>query len=136
MSFFSNLRGQRLPVPSSLFLTLCLQYLDLDLTQSSVQSLSHVRLLVTAGRQDSLSINNSRSPPKPMSNESVMPSNQLILCRPLLLLPSVFPSIRVFSWNSSPGLLFLTLSYSCLVTRHFSTLLILGLACCLLSSSL
>ena len=88
-------------MPSSLFLTLCLQYLDLDLTQSSVQSLSHVRLLVTAGRQDSLSINNSRSPPKPMSNESVMPSNQLILCRPLLLLPSIFPSIRVFSNESA-----------------------------------
>ena len=87
-------------MPSSLFLTLCLQYLDLDLTQSSVQSLSHVRLLVTAGRQDSLSINNSRSPPKPMSNESVMPSNQLILCRPLLLLPSIFPSVRVFSTES------------------------------------
>ena len=88
-------------MPSSLFLTLCLQYLDLDLTQSSVQSLSHVRLLVTTGRQDSLSINNSRSPPKPMSNESVMPSNQLILCRPLLLLPSIFPSIRVFSNESA-----------------------------------
>ena len=43
----------------------------------------------------------SRSPPKPMSIESVMPSNHLILCRPLLLLPSVFPSIRVFS-NESP----------------------------------
>jgi len=101
LSFFSNLRGQRLPVPSSLFPTLCLQYLDLDLTQSSVQSLSRVRLLVTAARQDSLSINNSRSPPKPMSNESVMPSNQLILCRPLLLLPSIFPSIRVFSNESA-----------------------------------
>jgi len=88
-------------VPSSLFPTLCLQCLDLDLTQSSVQSLSRVRLLVTAARQDSLSINNSRSPPKPMSNESVMPSNQLILCRPLLLLPSIFPSIRVFSKESA-----------------------------------
>ena len=44
----------------------------------------------------SLSITNSRSPPKPMSTESVMPSNHLILCRPLLL-PSIFPSIRVFS---------------------------------------
>ena len=88
-------------MPSSLFPTLCLQYLDLDLTQSSVQSLSRVRLLVTAARQDSLSINNSRSPPKPMSNESVMPSNQLILCRPLLLLPSIFPSIRVFSNESA-----------------------------------
>ena len=88
-------------MPSSLFPTLCLQYLDPGLTQSSVQSLSRVRLLVTAARQDSLSINNSRSPPKPMSIESVMPSNQLILCRPLLLLPSIFPSIRVFSNESA-----------------------------------
>ena len=48
-------------------------------------------------RQAPLSITNSRSPPKPMSIESVMPSNHLILCRPLLLLPSIFPSIRVFS---------------------------------------
>ena len=46
-------------------------------------------------------ITNSRSPPKPMSIESVMPSNQLILCHPLLLLPSVFPSIRVFSNESA-----------------------------------
>ena len=50
-----------------------------------------------AARQASLSITNSRSPPKPMTIESVMPSNHLILCRPLLLLPSIFPSIRVFS---------------------------------------
>ena len=47
--------------------------------------------------QASLSITNSQSPPKPMSIESVMPSNHLILCRPLLLLPSILPSIRVFS---------------------------------------
>ena len=51
--------------------------------------------------QASLSITNSRSPPKPMSIESVMPSNHLILCRPLLLLPSIFPSIRVFSNESA-----------------------------------
>ena len=44
----------------------------------------------------SLSMTNSQSPPKPMSIESVMPSNHFILCRPLLLLPSIFPSIRVF----------------------------------------
>ena len=47
------------------------------------------------------SITNSRSPPKPMSIESVMSSNHLILCRPLLLLPSIFPSIRVFSSESA-----------------------------------
>ena len=48
----------------------------------------------------SLSMTNSQSPPKPMSIESVMPSNHFILCRPLLLLPSIFPSIRVFSMES------------------------------------
>ena len=69
---------------------------------SSVQSLSSVWLFATpwtTARQASLSITNSRSPHKPMSIESVMPSNHLILCRPLLLLPSIFPSIRVFSFN-------------------------------------
>ena len=66
---------------------------------SSVQSLSRVQLFATpwtAARQASLSITNSRSSPKPMSIESVVPSNHLILCHPLLLLPSSFPSIRVF----------------------------------------
>ena len=66
---------------------------------SSVQSLSHVRLFAspwTAARQATLSITNSRSLPKLMFIESVMPSNRLILCCPLLLLPSIFPSIRVF----------------------------------------
>ena len=70
---------------------------------SSVQSLSHVRPFATpwtAARQASLSITNTRSPPKPMSIELVMPSNHLILCCPLLFLPSVFPSIRVFSNES------------------------------------
>ena len=71
---------------------------------SSVQSLSHVRLFViprTTVHQASLSITNSRSPPKLMSIESVMPSSHLILCHPLLLLPSIFPSIRVFSNEST-----------------------------------
>ena len=66
---------------------------------SSVQSLSRVRLfatLWTAAHQASLSITKSRSLLKLMSIESVMPSNYLMLCRPLLLLPSIFPSIRVF----------------------------------------
>ena len=70
---------------------------------SSVQSLSRVRLFVTpwtAARQASLSITNSQSLPKPMSIELVMPSNHLILCRPLLLLLSVFPIIRFFSNES------------------------------------
>ena len=55
----------------------------------------------TAARQASLSITNSQSPPKPMSIQSVMPSNHLILCHPLLVLPSIFPSIRVFSNESA-----------------------------------
>ena len=55
----------------------------------------------TAAHQASLSIIHSRSPPKPMSIESVMPSNHLILCCPLLLLPPIFPSIRVFSNESA-----------------------------------
>ena len=70
---------------------------------SSVQSLSRVWLFATpwtAAHQASLSITNSRSPPKPMSIESVMSSNHLILCHPLLSLPSIFPSIRVFSNES------------------------------------
>ena len=69
----------------------------------SVQSLSHVWLFATpwtAAHQASLSITNSRRPPKPMSIESVMPSNHLILCRPLLLLLSIFPNIRIFSNES------------------------------------
>ena len=70
---------------------------------SSVQSLSHVQLLATsrtAARQASLSITNSRSLLKLMSIESVMPSNHLILCCPLFLLPSIFPSNRAFSNES------------------------------------
>ena len=70
---------------------------------SSVQSLSRVRLFVTpwtTAHQTSLSITNSQSLPKLMSIASVMPSNHLILCYPLLLLPSIFPSIRVFSNES------------------------------------
>ena len=74
-----------------------------DKYHSSVQSLSRVRLFATpwtAACQASLSITNSRSLLKLMSIELVMPSNHLILCRPLLLLPSIFPSIRVFSSES------------------------------------
>ena len=66
---------------------------------SLVQSFSHVRLFATpwtAARQASLSITNSQSPTKSMSIELVMPSSHLILCHPLLLLPSIFLSIRVF----------------------------------------
>ena len=71
---------------------------------SSVHLFSHVQLFVTpwtAALQASLSITNSWSFLKLMSTESVTPSNHLILCRPLFLLPSIFPSIRVFSSKSA-----------------------------------
>ena len=77
------------------------QYLPVQF--SLVQSLSHVRLFETTWTtacQASLSNTNSWSPHKPMSTELVMPSNHLILCHPLLLLRSIFPSIRVFSNES------------------------------------
>ena len=70
---------------------------------SSVRSLSHVQIFATpwtVAHQASLSITNSWSLLKLMSMESMMPSNHLILCRPLLLLPSIFPNIRVFSKRS------------------------------------
>ena len=70
----------------------------------SVQLLSHVQLFATAwtaSHQASLSITNSWNPPKPMSIESLMLSNHVILCCPLLLLPSIFPRIRVFSNESA-----------------------------------
>ena len=78
-------------------------YTYIHIQFSSVQSLSHVRLFATpwtTAHQASLSITNSWRPPKPMPIKSVMPSNHLILCRPLLLLPSIFNSVRVFSNES------------------------------------
>ena len=90
MSFFKNMNTKLLYDPATPLL---------DIQFSSVQSLSHVWLFVTqwtAARQASLSITNTWSIPKPMSIELVMPWNHFILCRPLLLLPSIFPSIRVF----------------------------------------
>ena len=82
------------------FLNEYILHIASSIQYSLVQSFSRVRLFATpwtAARQASLSITNSQSLPKLMSIESVMPSNHLILCRPLLLLPSTFPSIRVFS---------------------------------------
>ena len=79
-------------------------------TSCHTLSLSHVQLFAmsnslrphdTAAREASLSITDSRSLPKLISIELVMPSNHLILCRPLLLLPSIFPSIRVLSYESA-----------------------------------
>ena len=77
---------------------------DKDKGFSSVQSLSRVQLFATpwtAAHQTSLSITNSRSLLKLMSIESVMPSNHLILCGPLLLPPSIFASVKVFSNESA-----------------------------------
>ena len=77
---------------------------NLPAMQDSVQLLSCVRLFATpwtAAWQAFLSITNSRSSLRLMSIESVMPSSHLILCRPLLLPPSIFPSIRVFSNESA-----------------------------------
>ena len=85
---------------STLHRRLLLSYIQF----SSVQWLSHVRLFAApwaTACQASLSITSSRSSPKPMSIESVMPSNHLILCRPFLFLPSIFPSIRVPSNESA-----------------------------------
>ena len=79
------------------------QWQTLFSVSQSVQLLNHVRMFATpwtTTRQASLSITNSRSPPKPMSIESVMSSNHLILCCPLLLLTSIFPSLKVFSNES------------------------------------
>ena len=90
-----------------LSILLCLELKSLDISFSSVQSLSRVPFFVTpwtAARQPFRSITNSQSLPKLMSIESVMPSNHLILCRPLLLLPSIFLSIRIFSNESALGI--------------------------------
>ena len=81
-----------------------IQSWSFDQQHKSVQSLNCVQLFAipwTAAHQASLSITNSQSPPKPMSIKSVKPSSHLILCRPLLLLPSIFPSTRVFSNESA-----------------------------------
>ena len=82
----------------------CLIWKSASVQFSSVQSLSRVQLFATpwiAARQASLSITNSRSSLRFTSIESVMPSRHLILCRPLLLLPPIPPSIRVFSNEST-----------------------------------
>ena len=99
----------QLSLPTSITLLIITLLFFITLTSTwpsfmqSVQSLSRVRLFATpwnAACQASLSITNSESLFKLMSIESVMPSNHLILCHPLLLLPSIFPSIRVFSNES------------------------------------
>ena len=92
------MKGDKSPIWLILYKILLLSLLLVQF--SSVQSLSHVWLFATPGTaayQASLSITNSQSLLKLMFFELVMPSNHLILCHPLLLLPSIFPSIRVFS---------------------------------------
>ena len=85
---------------SSHSVRVCIKHVECFCIQfSSVQSLSHVRLFVTswnAARQVSLSITNSRSPPKLMSIKPVIPSNHLILCCPLFILPSIFQHQGLF----------------------------------------
>ena len=100
-------------LPQKLLFLFCFYFISLFLAFlsclysvqfSSVQSLSLVWLFVTpwtTARQASLSITNSWSPPKPTSVKWVMPSNRLIFCRPLLLLPPILPIIRVFSNESA-----------------------------------
>ena len=95
--------GRKLLEIVVMFMALMLMMFSQVYQFSSVQSLSRVPLFVTswtAALQASLSITNSQSLLKLMSIESVMPSNHLILCHPLLLLPSIFLSIRVFSNES------------------------------------
>ena len=94
---------RKLPLYMFYQLTICSIVSPMSVSQS-VQSLSRVRLFTTpwiAARQASLSITNSRSSPKLLSIESVMPSSHLILCHPFLLLPPIPPSIRVFSNEST-----------------------------------
>ena len=93
---------------------------------SSVQSLSHLQLFVTpwtAARQASLSITNSQSLLKLMSIESVMPSNHLILYHPLLLLPSIFPIIKVFSNDSVLHIKSISFSFSISPSNEYSGLI-------------
>ena len=96
---------------------------------SSVQSLSHVRFFATswtAARQASLSITNSQSWLKLMSIKLVMPSNHLILCCLLLLLPSIFPSIKIFSTESALRIRwpkFWTFSFSISPSNEYSGLI-------------
>ena len=109
--YFFNLRKMIiLSMPSVVWVSLILKFnilsfiLYSEFQFSSVQSLSHVRLFATpwtVARQACLSITNSWSLPRLMSIEFVMPSNHLVLHHPLLLLPSIFPNIRVFSNESA-----------------------------------
>ena len=103
--FHSNQQGMRISTFSQFSTKICCNFVLTFFYQfSSVQSLSPVQLFATpwiTARQASLSITIFQSSLRPMSIESVMPSSHLILCRPLLLLPPIPPSIRVFSNEST-----------------------------------
>ena len=102
---------------------------------SSVHSFSHVQLFATpwtAAHQAFLSITNSQRLLKLMSIESVMPSNHLILCHPLLLLPSIFPSIRVFSNESALLIMwskYWSFCFSISSSNEYSGLISFGMDC-------
>ena len=99
----SIFKSRDMTLPTKVRLVKAMVFIIVKFQSSSVQSLSHVQLFVTlwtAALQASLSITNSRSLLKFMSIESVVLSNCLNLCRLLLLLPSIFPSIQVFSNDS------------------------------------
>ena len=101
---FSQCHTTSRNIPENTHLLTPGKYSFREFTFISVQSLSHVQLFVTpfsAAYQASLSFTTTLSFLKHMSIELVMPSNHLILCRPLLLLPSIFPSIRIFSSESA-----------------------------------
>ena len=110
-------------------------FLDMLSVSVSAQSLSHVRLFVTpwtAARQASLSFTNSRSLLKLMSINYMMPSNHLIFCHPLVLLPSIFPSIRVFSNDSVLciwGPKYWSFSFSIRPSNEYSRLISFGIEC-------
>ena len=117
------------------FYFLCCLLIYLIHILSSVQSLSCIRVFViplTTACQASLSITNSRSPPKPMSIELVMPYYRLILYCPLLLLPSIFPSIRVFSNESALHIRWLkywSFSFSISPSNEYSGLIYFRMDC-------
>ena len=100
-----------------------------------VQLLSHVQLFATpwtAAHQASLSINNLRSLLRLMSIELMMPSNHLILCCPLLLLPSIFPSIRVFSSELALNIMwpkYWSFSFNISPSNEYSGLILVGFTC-------
>ena len=101
--FLSTFLSNRTVVNASRFIKHYLSFVSMidSSVQFSRSVVSDSATPWTAARQDSLSITNSRSSPKPMSIKSMMPSNHLILCHPLLRPPSIFPSIRVLSNESA-----------------------------------